>query len=177
MKTELQSKSAPKAHLLFARLEAVLTKCDLARKGNFGGKVNLLLGALPFKKKEDLVIILKMCGSKSHMKLSKYVDSTGDNKLFGETKKGQHTQCIEQIGSFDPLTNKYNEKLVSLNFERIKYWIGHGAIPSTPVAELLGLAGFFPVHPRTYMTAWRNRRANESREAVEQSPENIALSN
>nr|CAD7414979.1 unnamed protein product [Timema poppensis] len=94
-----------------------------------------------------------------------------------ETKKGQHTQCIEQIGSFDPLTNKYNEKLVSLNFERIKYWIGHGAIPSTPVAELLGLAGFFPVHPRTYMTAWRNRRANESREAVEQSPENIALSN
>ncbi|CAG2057324.1 unnamed protein product [Timema podura] len=86
-------------------------------------------------------------------------------------------ECIEQIGSFDPLTNKYNEKLVSLNFERIKYWIGHGAIPSTPVAELLGLAGFFPIHPRTYMTAWRNRRANEPRETVEQSPENIAVSN
>nr|CAD7393336.1 unnamed protein product [Timema cristinae] len=83
---ELQSKSAPKAHLLFARLEAVLTKCDLVSKGHFGGKVNLLLGALPFKKKEDLVIILKMCGSKSHMKLSKYVDSTGANKLFGEVR-------------------------------------------------------------------------------------------
>nr|CAD7568344.1 unnamed protein product [Timema californicum] len=83
---ELQSKSAPKAHLLFTRLEAVLTKCDLVSKGHFGGKENLLLGALPFKKKEDLVIILKMCGSKSHMKLSKYVDSTGANKLFGEEK-------------------------------------------------------------------------------------------
>ncbi|CAL1687563.1 unnamed protein product [Lasius platythorax] len=29
---------------------------------------------------------------------------------------------------------------------------------SKPVADLLGLAGFLPVHPRTYMRAWRNRK-------------------
>lgn len=45
---------------------------------------------------------------------------------------------IEQVGSYDPLPNKYNEKLVSLNFERIRHWLANGAEVSTPVAELLG---------------------------------------
>ncbi|CAH2058507.1 unnamed protein product, partial [Iphiclides podalirius] len=65
---------------------------------------------------------------------------------------------IEQLGSYDPMPNFNNEKLVALNLERIKYWLGQGAHVTTPVAELLGLAGFFPIHPRCYMTAWRNRR-------------------
>lgn len=29
---------------------------------------------------------------------------------------------------------------------------------------ILGLAGFFPIHPRSYMTAWRNRRNTEQAE-------------
>ena len=29
----------------------------------------------------------------------------------------------------------------------------------TPVAQLLGLAGFLPNHPSTYAQAWRNREA------------------
>lgn len=55
------------------------------------------------------------------------------------------------------MTNEHGEKLVSLNFERIRHWIGSGAHISPPVAELLGIAGFYPMHPKTYMTAWRNR--------------------
>ncbi|CAD1473928.1 unnamed protein product [Heterotrigona itama] len=74
------------------------------------------------------------------------------------TKIGQHKAPIEQLGSYDPLPNKYNEKLISLNFERIKYWLGQQASVSKPVAIMLGLCGFFPIHPRTYMKAWRNRR-------------------
>lgn len=72
--------------------------------------------------------------------------------------RNQHQQPIEQLGTYDPLTNNKNEKLVSFNFERIRYWIGEGSELSTPVAQLLGLAGFLPIHPRTYMTAWRRRR-------------------
>ncbi|XP_032690735.1 probable 28S ribosomal protein S16, mitochondrial [Odontomachus brunneus] len=74
-------------------------------------------------------------------------------------KEHQRRPPIEQLGSYDPIPNKYNEKLVSFNFERIQHWLAKGSHVSTPVAELLGLAGFFPVHPRTYMTAWRNRKA------------------
>ncbi|GBP11091.1 Probable 28S ribosomal protein S16, mitochondrial [Eumeta japonica] len=43
---------------------------------------------------------------------------------------------IEQLGSYDPMVNMYNEKLVALNLERIRFWLGKGAHVSKPVAEL-----------------------------------------
>ncbi|XP_020712536.2 probable 28S ribosomal protein S16, mitochondrial [Athalia rosae] len=79
-----------------------------------------------------------------------------------ERMKEQRQAPIEQLGTFDPMANSHNEKLVSLNFERIQFWIAKGASISTPVAELIGLCGFFPIHPRSYMTAWRNRQAAEA---------------
>lgn len=50
----------------------------------------------------------------------------------------QHSQVIEQLGTYDPLINQHNERLVALNFERIRYWVGRGANTSQPVTELLG---------------------------------------
>ena len=61
------------------------------------------------------------------------------------------------MDSFDAMPNKANEKLVALNLDRISYWLGQGAGLSDPVAELLGLSGFLPLHPRTVMNSWRNR--------------------
>ncbi|XP_050430694.1 probable 28S ribosomal protein S16, mitochondrial [Adelges cooleyi] len=69
---------------------------------------------------------------------------------------------IEQLGTYDPLENHNGEKMVSLNLERIKYWMAKKTRLTDPVAELLGLSGFLPMHPRTYMTAWRNRQQNKS---------------
>uniref|UniRef100_A0AC35U9X9 28S ribosomal protein S16, mitochondrial n=1 Tax=Rhabditophanes sp. KR3021 TaxID=114890 RepID=A0AC35U9X9_9BILA len=69
---------------------------------------------------------------------------------------------IEQIGTFDPLPNKNNEKLVALNIGRLKYWIGkRNAHVSVPALEILGLSGLLPVHPKTFI------RANENREYLE----------
>ncbi|GMR35937.1 hypothetical protein PMAYCL1PPCAC_06132 [Pristionchus mayeri] len=46
---------------------------------------------------------------------------------------------IEQVGTFDPLPDSRNEKLVALNIGRIKYWIGERNVHvSVPVLELLG---------------------------------------
>ena len=73
-------------------------------------------------------------------------------------KRQQKAPPIEQVGTYDPIPNVHNEKLISFNFERIQYWLTKGAQVSKPVADLLGLAGFLPVHPRTYMRAWRNRK-------------------
>uniref|UniRef100_A0A1A9VM88 Small ribosomal subunit protein bS16m n=1 Tax=Glossina austeni TaxID=7395 RepID=A0A1A9VM88_GLOAU len=84
-----------------------------------------------------------------------------------ERRKNQHQPVIEQVGTFDPMPNIYNERLVSFNFERIRYWLGNGAHLSTPAAELLGIAGFLPIHPRTYMTAWRNRQRAVENKALE----------
>lgn len=47
-------------------------------------------------------------------------------------------QAIEQVGSMDPMANEQNEKLVALNLERIRYWLGEGVKVSTPAAEIFG---------------------------------------
>ncbi|KAE9551569.1 hypothetical protein FO519_005213 [Halicephalobus sp. NKZ332] len=68
---------------------------------------------------------------------------------------------VEQLGVFDPLPNSRNEKLVSMNIGRMKYWIGvRNAQISVPVLELLGrLSGLFPIHPKTYIRAKDNRES------------------
>uniref|UniRef100_A0A3P9JGF1 Small ribosomal subunit protein bS16m n=1 Tax=Oryzias latipes TaxID=8090 RepID=A0A3P9JGF1_ORYLA len=81
-------------------------------------------------------------------------------------KRARDSKYIEQLGTYDPLPNIYNEKLVSFNFDRIKYWIGCGAHPTKPVAKLLGLAGFFPLHPMTITEAERRRAQAELSEAA-----------
>ncbi|KDR12174.1 probable 28S ribosomal protein S16, mitochondrial isoform X1 [Zootermopsis nevadensis] len=86
-----------------------------------------------------------------------------------EKRFNQHSQVIEQLGTYDPLGNQYNERLVALNFERVRHWLGRGADTSYPVAELLGLCGFFPIHPRCYMSAWRNRKAAETEAAAQEA--------
>ena len=53
--------------------------------------------------------------------------------------------AYEQIGTYDPLPNSRNEKLVALNMDRIKYWLSQGATTSKPVTRLFELAGIFPL--------------------------------
>jgi len=71
---------------------------------------------------------------------------------------------VEQVGTYDPSTNSHNEKLVSLNLERLQMYIAGGVTLSRPVAQLTGLAGLTPQHPDTYVAAWRNREALEKPE-------------
>ncbi|XP_075216242.1 mitochondrial ribosomal protein S16 [Lycorma delicatula] len=84
-------------------------------------------------------------------------------------RRNQYDQSIEQLGSFDPLLNQNNERLCSLNIERIQYWFGEGATVSKPVSQLLGLAGLLPIHPLSYMKAWRNRK--KQKEAIKTEEE------
>lgn len=82
-----------------------------------------------------------------------------------------HNKCprdgrfVEQLGSYDPLPNSHGEKIVALNLDRIRHWIGCGAHLSKPVEKLLGLSGFFPLHPMMITNAERLRR-KRAREAL-----------
>ncbi|KAF7284483.1 mitochondrial ribosomal protein S16 [Rhynchophorus ferrugineus] len=87
-------------------------------------------------------------------------------------RQHQSRPIIEQLGTYDPMPNQYNEKLVALNLERISHWLGNGALVSKPVAQLLGLAGYFPIHPTSYITAWRNRQVLE-KQSCKDGPESV----
>ncbi|XP_066591637.1 small ribosomal subunit protein bS16m isoform X1 [Prorops nasuta] len=84
---------------------------------------------------------------------------------------------IEQLGSYDPIPNKFDEKLVSLNLERIHYWMGRGAALSEPLERLLGLSGFLPMHPTVFIRAWRNRRKQEQQIAQEEEAQKSTSTN
>ncbi|XP_011874646.1 PREDICTED: probable 28S ribosomal protein S16, mitochondrial [Vollenhovia emeryi] len=86
-----------------------------------------------------------------------------------EVKKAARKPPIEQLGVYDPIPNVHNEKLVSFNFERIQYWMAKGARLSLPIADLLGLAGFLPIHPKSYIRAWRNRRKTVEQSVAKES--------
>ena len=53
-------------------------------------------------------------------------------------KEPRGGRVLEQIGSFDPLPNKHNEKMVAINYERLRYWLSLDARLSHTMAELLG---------------------------------------
>ena len=40
---------------------------------------------------------------------------------------------LEKVGTFDPLPDSVGTKHVTLNLERLKYWLSVGAQPSDPV--------------------------------------------
>lgn len=73
-------------------------------------------------------------------------------------KLHNHHVEVEQLGTYDPFPNVHNEKICSLNFERIKYHIAHGAYPVRPVRRLLGLSGFLPLDPSLMFFAENLRR-------------------
>ncbi|XP_034975734.1 small ribosomal subunit protein bS16m isoform X1 [Zootoca vivipara] len=79
--------------------------------------------------------------------------------VAAQNKRARDGKHLEQIGCYDPLPNGHNERIVGVNFERLKYWIANGAHLTKPVEKLLGLSGFFPLHPMTITNAERVRKA------------------
>ncbi|KAM7058943.1 small ribosomal subunit protein bS16m-like [Molossus nigricans] len=67
-------------------------------------------------------------------------------------------RSVEQRGSYDPLLNSHGEKLVALNLDRIRHWIGCGVLLSKLVEKLLDLSGFFPLPSVLITNAERLRR-------------------
>lgn len=109
--------------------------------------------------------------------------------IVSKAYRARDTKPLEQIGTYDPMPNEFNEKLVAINFEKLHRWINLGALPTKSVAMLLGrytthlvssffwlkyfifghcsilgLAGFFPLHPMTQLAAMRNKKEAESKQ-------------
>ena len=52
---------------------------------------------------------------------------------------------IEKLGFFNPLLPKDKKERVGLDIERIKYWLGQGAKPTTRVTRILGENEIMPM--------------------------------
>ena len=58
-----------------------------------------------------------------------------------DSRSPRDGRYIERVGTYDPMLPKESGERVTLNEERIKYWLGVGAQPSDRVARFLAEAG------------------------------------
>ena len=58
--------------------------------------------------------------------------------VVADSRFARDGRFIEKLGFFNPLLPKEKKERVGLESERIKYWLGQGAQPTTRVARILG---------------------------------------
>ncbi|MGD2037612.1 MAG: 30S ribosomal protein S16 [Desulfobacterales bacterium] len=60
--------------------------------------------------------------------------------VVADSESPRDGRFLEKVGTYDPIKDPVE---VSLNPDRIKYWMEKGAIPSDTVKSLLKKEGFF----------------------------------
>ena len=58
--------------------------------------------------------------------------------VVADSRFARDGRFIEKVGFFNPLLPKEKKERIGLEAERIKYWLGQGAQPTTRVARILG---------------------------------------
>ena len=64
--------------------------------------------------------------------------------VIADSRKPRDGRFIEKVGFFNPLLPKDKKERLSLDIERIKYWLEKGAKPSDRIARFLGEADVIP---------------------------------
>jgi len=86
---------------------------------------------------------------------------------------------IEKLGFFNPLLPKDKKERMGLDIERIKYWLGQGARPTTRVARILGENEIMPMpakgnNPQKAIPKKDRKKEGETGEAKAEAPKEEA---
>ena len=65
--------------------------------------------------------------------------------VVADSRFARDGRFIEKLGFFNPLLPKEKKERVGLETDRIKYWLGQGAQPTTRVARILGENEIMPM--------------------------------
>ena len=65
--------------------------------------------------------------------------------VVADSRFARDGRFIEKVGFFNPLLPKDKKERVGLEAERVKYWLGQGAQPTTRVARILGENELMPM--------------------------------
>jgi small subunit ribosomal protein S16 len=64
--------------------------------------------------------------------------------VAADSRMPRDGRFIEKLGTYNPLLPKDSEARVTMNVERVQYWLGQGAQPTDRVARFLEAAGHKP---------------------------------
>jgi small subunit ribosomal protein S16 len=65
--------------------------------------------------------------------------------VVADSRFARDGRFIEKVGFFNPLLPKEKKERIGLEAERIKYWLGQGAQPTSRVARILGENELIPM--------------------------------
>jgi small subunit ribosomal protein S16 len=65
--------------------------------------------------------------------------------VVADSRSPRDGRFIEKLGSYNPMLPAEHEDRVRLQDERIRHWIGQGAVATDRVARFLGKAGLAPM--------------------------------
>ena len=91
--------------------------------------------------------------------------------VVADSRKPRDGRFIEKVGFFNPLLPKDKKERLSLDIERIKYWLEKGAKPSDRIARFLGEANVIakPSQKNNPIKAKPKKKAQERLAAAEEA--------
>ena len=94
--------------------------------------------------------------------------------VVADVRSPRDGRFIEQLGSWNPLLPKDGER-VKVDADRVRHWLGHGALPTDRVARFLDEAGITKREARSNPTkALPGKKAQERAAALKKAQEDAA---
>ena len=96
--------------------------------------------------------------------------------VVAEASSPRDGRFVERLGSYDPMVPKDHQNRVTLNKERISFWMSKGAKPTLRMHKILSAAGILDapvIRDQPIKSApgkKRVERENEAKEAAETKP-------
>lgn len=89
--------------------------------------------------------------------------------VVADSRSPRDGRFIERLGSYNPMVGKEHPDRVKLEVERIKHWLGVGALPTDRVARFLGRAGIIPPPPIPQQTKKHLKKEKKEKAEGEQA--------
>ena len=64
--------------------------------------------------------------------------------VVADSRSPRDGRFIEKVGTYNPMLDRGHADRVKLNADRVRHWLGVGALPTDRVARFLGDAGLAP---------------------------------
>ena len=97
--------------------------------------------------------------------------------VVAEASSPRDGRYVERVGTYNPMVPKEHERRMTLNSERITFWLGKGAKPTERVHKMLAAAGLsepYVIRDQPKKSAPGKKRTEREAEAAEAAAETSA---
>ena len=89
--------------------------------------------------------------------------------VVADSRSPRDGRFIERVGSYNPLLRRDDPDRVRLDDERVRHWLGHGAVPTDRVARFLGAANLIDAPPQRHNPVKAKPKAKAQERAAEEA--------